>query len=197
MLRARCVVVTPGCDVQAAHHCAAPSLARAKPIPSRNARSSASISVRRSVRMRATASALSPGRAGFRPSPACPHRLRRRRGVDELGYILERLHWRMSIGQKPGHRTLCTVVGPHSGPYGSRPYRRVRCADRTPPAGRTIKAGALPVASWGDLRVLRRTDRCPKVTLIRPCGQLPIRAGYHPLVACCRGSVTAKGESCD
>ncbi len=34
------------------------------------------------------------------------------------------------LGHKPGHRAICTVVGPHSGPYRSRCYRRVRCADR-------------------------------------------------------------------
>ena len=32
------------------------------------------------------------------------------------------------------------AVGPHSGPYGARAYRRVRCADRAPPAEVMIKA---------------------------------------------------------
>jgi hypothetical protein len=41
-----------------------------------------------------------------------------------------------------GHRTSREVDGPHSGPYGSRPYRRVRCADRSPLADIMIKARA-------------------------------------------------------
>jgi len=32
------------------------------------------------------------------------------------------------------------AAGPHSGPYGTRVYRRVRCADRSPPAALMIKA---------------------------------------------------------
>ncbi len=34
------------------------------------------------------------------------------------------------LGHKPGHRAICTVVGPRSGPYRSRCCRRVRRADR-------------------------------------------------------------------
>ena len=44
------------------------------------------------------------------------------------------------LDHKPGHRAIGTVVGPHSGPYRSRCSRRVRCADRPPPAGTMIKA---------------------------------------------------------
>ncbi len=46
----------------------------------------------------------------------------------------------VGLGQKPDHCAICTVVGPHSGHYGSRCYRKVRCADRPPPAETMIKA---------------------------------------------------------
>ena len=46
------------------------------------------------------------------------------------------------LDHKPGHRAICGVAGPHSGPYRSRCYRRVRCADPPRPAGTMIKAVA-------------------------------------------------------
>jgi len=47
-----------------------------------------------------------------------------------------------SLGHRPGHRAICTVVGPHSGPYRSRCYPRVRRADRPRRVGTTIKAAS-------------------------------------------------------
>jgi hypothetical protein len=43
-------------------------------------------------------------------------------------------------GHHSDHLASREVVGPHSGPYGSRPYRRVRCADQSPLAEVMIKA---------------------------------------------------------
>ena len=44
------------------------------------------------------------------------------------------------LDHNPGHRASCEVVGPHSGPYGSRPDPRVRCADQSPLDEVMIKA---------------------------------------------------------
>jgi len=60
------------------------------------------------------------------------------RGPVRLGNVAQ-----SGLGHKPGHRAICMVVGPHSGPYRSRCYRRVRCADRPRPAGTMIKARSL------------------------------------------------------
>ena len=46
----------------------------------------------------------------------------------------------MGLSHNPGHRASREVVGPHRGPYRSRPYRRVRCADQAPLAEVMIKA---------------------------------------------------------
>jgi tRNA(Met) cytidine acetyltransferase len=56
------------------------------------------------------------------------------------------------LDHHPSHRTSREVVGPHSGPNGSRPDRRVRCADRTPLTEVMIKA------NLADCRV-ERLDR--------------------------------------
>jgi hypothetical protein len=47
---------------------------------------------------------------------------------------------RGGLGRNPGQRADRKAVGPHSGPYRSRSYPRVRCADPTPVAGVTIEA---------------------------------------------------------
>jgi len=66
-----------------------------------------------------------------------------------LGYGMMR--WtadpQRGLDHKPGHRAICTVAGPHSGPYRSRCYRRVRCADRSRPAGTMIKARSVAEAT--------------------------------------------------
>jgi len=44
------------------------------------------------------------------------------------------------LDHHPGHRASREAAGPHSGPYGTRAYRRVRCADLSPLAAVMIKA---------------------------------------------------------
>ena len=44
------------------------------------------------------------------------------------------------LGHDSAHCATREVFGPHSGPYRSRPYRRVRCADLAPLADVMIKA---------------------------------------------------------
>jgi hypothetical protein len=51
-----------------------------------------------------------------------------------------RANARRGLDHNPGHRASREVVGPHSGPCRSRPYRRVRCADRAALAEVMIKA---------------------------------------------------------
>ena len=62
----------------------------------------------------------------------------KRRGILLLSPALADLE--PELGQNDGRDADREVVGPHSGPYGSRPYRRVRCADRAPLAEVMINA---------------------------------------------------------
>ena len=102
--------------------------------------------------------AVSPSIDANRPSPSRsagptilnsavePRRTRRTRSCSMLSLIIQSpagcARWpRQGLGHNPGHRASREVDGPHSGPYGSRHDRRVRCADRTTLAEFMIKAG--------------------------------------------------------
>ena len=49
---------------------------------------------------------------------------------------------RGGLDHHSGQRARRKAAGPHSGPYGTRPYRRVRGADRSPLADVMIEARA-------------------------------------------------------
>jgi len=49
------------------------------------------------------------------------------------------------LDHHPGPRADPAAVGPHSGPYGCLRARKVRCADRAPPAGTAVKVGGTSV----------------------------------------------------
>jgi len=56
------------------------------------------------------------------------------------------------LDHNSGHRASREAAGPRSGPYGTRPYPRVRCADRLPLVGVMIKAAARrPVMTKTDI----------------------------------------------
>jgi hypothetical protein len=62
----------------------------------------------------------------------------------------------------PGHIAAREAVGPHSGPYGSRTYSRVRCADRFCLAEMMIQAPAahgrvVVIAAYRTSRFFSRT----------------------------------------
>ena len=71
---------------------------------------------------------------------------------------------RAGLDHHSGHRASCETAGPHSGPYGTRASRRVRCADRAPSAAVMIKAGAQrsmspPVAAGQSVSGMARAYR--------------------------------------